>query len=529
MRNRSLPRHLASRLTAAVLWLIGGLCLAPVLAALAGAFWDAGHPSLAALAAAFADTARLAVLAANTLRVTLGTVAVALLIGVPLGFLGFRTDLPGRAALLLGCLLAACMPLYVTATCWMALLGMPFWMYKTAGAAWISGIAYAPLVAWIAGVAFASGDRDLEDTAAQDSGRWGLLWHVILPQSIWGIAMAAGVVTALCFWDITITDILMVRTFAEEVLTQFQLGAGPPQATAVALPAIVVAAALWAVTLRGLRRYGEAPATGVAERPPLIRLGRWRLAVALLAAATLVLFFVVPLAALVRTLGNPRNLVIAWRVAHAEILETLRVTPVAATIVTVLATAAAWAAARQPVSRRLIHGALLLMLSVPAPAVGIGLIRLLNRPGLAGALYDSEAGLILAYIIRTLPFAVIVLIPAMRQIPRDAEDAAVLDGSNWLGVMRSVVLPCAWQAMLAAWLLAFVLSLAEMGASFLVVPPGHVTLTTRFFTLIHYGVYPDAAGVCLILVGMVGLPAAILAALVWPRLNRAGRPRGRVG
>ena len=35
------------------------------------------------------------------------------------------------------------------------------------------------------------------------------------------------------------------------------------------------------------------------------------------------------------------------------------------------------------------------------------------------------------------------------------------------------------------------------------------TLTIRFFTLIHYGVYPDAAAMCLILLGAVALAGTI--------------------
>ena len=62
-----------------------------------------------------------------------------------------------------------------------------------------------------------------------------------------------------------------------------------------------------------------------------------------------------------------------------------------------------------------------------------------------------------------------------------------------------------------AWLLCFVVSLSEIGASFLVVPPGKSTLGIRFFTLIHYGVYPDAAAVCVILMSIVAVTAGGMA------------------
>lgn len=520
MRARPARDAGSRRIGTALLFLGAWVLLLPVLVALAGVFWADGALTLAPLRAAFSDPSRQAALAITTAQVTLGTVGVALLFGAPLGFLAFRTELPGRTAVRIGCLIAACLPVYVTTTCWLALTGLPFWLYKPWGAAWLGGMAYTPLVALISGVAFASGSRDLEDLAAQDTTPFGVLRHAVLPQSIRALTMAAGVVAVLSLWDITITDILMVRTFAEEVFTQFQLGAGPARAVAVSLPAVAVSLLLWAALGRLLRPYGEAADPGHVQPPALLRLGPWRpvaiTAVLLLGVALLAW----PVSALVRAVGSFAQLLTAWHATSPELLGTLRVTPLAATLTTALALGAAWAALERRRLAPWILGATLLMLAVPGPALGIGLIRVFNRPGAAGLLYDSEGILVLAYGLRAFPFALLVLLPALRQIPRDIRDAALLDGHSGPRLLVSVVVPLVWRSLAAAWLLAFVLSLAELGASFLVAPPGHTTLTTRFFTLIHYGVYPDAAGLCLLLLGLVCLPALALALLLGPSLSR---------
>lgn len=512
--------QIAAGMLAVLMWSLGVLCILPALLMLAGTFWHEGHPSLAHLAAAFSDMARLRQLFSTSVIVAVGSVGTSLAVGVPTGFLCFRTNLPLRRGIILACLLASCAPLYVTATCWMALFGMHFWLYSPWGAAWITGIAYTPLVTLVTGMAFAGSDRELEDAATMDTGRCGVFWHASLPAGSWGIGVAALTVTILSLWDISVTDILMVRTFSEEVFTQFQLGAGPWNAAAISLPVILLLGVLWLMIGRFVGERGEGTLWGKAQPPRVLDIGPMRHVLGVLVGLVVVAFFLVPACALIGTVGSVTNLITAWRTSECELLGTLRVTPVAATIALILAIPAAWTLTRGRYTRWPLLVGLLLLISVPAPIIGIGLIKLLNHEGISGAIYDSEAGLVLAYVIRAIPFAVLALWPAMKAIPREAEEVAVLDGGSWLMKFRSVILPATWRTIIVAWFLAFVLAVTDMGASFLVAPPGRATLSTRFFTLIHYGVYPDAAGICLILMGLVGLAAAIMAGFLWPIVMR---------
>ncbi|GKW48941.1 carbohydrate ABC transporter permease [Halomonas sp. NCCP-2165] len=88
----------------------------------------------------------------------------------------------------------------------------------------------------------------------------------------------------------------------------------------------------------------------------------------------------------------------------------------------------------------------------PQVAVLSGLfevIRALN-------LYNNPAGLILSYIIFTLPFTVWVLTTFMRQLPQELEEAAIMDGATpWVTITR-VFLPLMWPAMATTGLLAFI-------------------------------------------------------------------------
>jgi len=510
---------IAGKAVAALLWILGLACVAPVIAALAGCFWHEGAPSTAHFAAAFADIAGTARLLLNSGVVTLGAVLVALVLGVPMGFLCFRTDLPFRRVIIVGALVAACVPVYVTATCWMALFGMRFWLYSPCGAAWIHGLACTPLVVLITGACFATVDRSQEEAAALHTGAAGIFRHVSLPHAAWSMAAAAMVVAVLCLADITVTDVLVVRTFAEEVFTQFQLGAGPERAAAVSFPVVFLLAALAAALRRKLRDYGEAAVYGTGPAPAPLPLGAKRLPIALAVGCIVAAFLVVPVGSLLRTVGSCESLLTSFRASDRELLGTLRVTPIAASVCVVLAAGAARAAVKSRMARWPITVLAVLLVAVPAPIVGIGLIKVLNRPGPLGAIYDSQAVLVAAYVIRTLPFAFLVILPAVKRIPRELDDQLALAGGGLFHKVTCVLAPFCWKAIAVAWLLAFVLSLAETGASFLVVPPGRTTLTIRFLTLIHYGVYPDAAGICLLLLAVVAVAALGIGGLLWPAMK----------
>jgi len=98
---------------------------------------------------------------------------------------------------------------------------------------------------------------------------------------------------------------------------------------------------------------------------------------------------------------------------------------------------------------------LLTILSVsmfPQVAVLSGMFELIRALGL----YNSLPGLMLSNLILTLPFTVWVLTTFMRELPREIEDAAVMDGaSDWVIVWR-VFMPLLGPALVTSGLLAFI-------------------------------------------------------------------------
>jgi trehalose/maltose transport system permease protein len=88
----------------------------------------------------------------------------------------------------------------------------------------------------------------------------------------------------------------------------------------------------------------------------------------------------------------------------------------------------------------------------PQVAVLSGLFELIRALGL----YNNLAGLVLSYLIFTLPFTVWVLTTFMREMPVELEEAAMMDGATPWVVLTRIFLPLLGPAMATTGLLAFI-------------------------------------------------------------------------
>ncbi len=93
----------------------------------------------------------------------------------------------------------------------------------------------------------------------------------------------------------------------------------------------------------------------------------------------------------------------------------------------------------------------------PQVAVLSGMFELIRSLGL----YNTLPGLILANLMLTLPFTVWVLTTFMRELPKEIEEAAFVDGATPWIVVRRVFLPLMAPAAVTTGLLAFIVSWNE--------------------------------------------------------------------
>lgn len=102
--------------------------------------------------------------------------------------------------------------------------------------------------------------------------------------------------------------------------------------------------------------------------------------------------------------------------------------------------------------RGLLLASILAVSMFPQVAVLAGMFELIRAMGL----YNNVAGLILPYMIFTLPFTVWVLTTFMAQLPAELEEAAIMDGCSPWHIIKDVFMPLLWPALVSTGLLAFI-------------------------------------------------------------------------
>lgn len=524
---------MARRLVIVVLLL--GLLGAPLLLPLSAV----GSPGAWA---AWAEGGRIAGLAGTTLALAGLTLLFCLPPGVALAILLYRTDVPGRR--LIRALLAVAMfvPLPLFALAWQSVGGG--WRPWTQGllpAAFVHAMAGLPWVVWLTGLGLSRVDPDLEEDARTALPAAAALWRVTLRQAAPAIGLAAVWVALQTSGEITITDLGMVRTFAEEIYTEFVTDAPDAlgRAVAVALPATALAV-LVVGTL--VRRWTGRLVGSASARPPLVlRLGGWRrpalAGLVLLAAA----YAGVPLVSLFRQAGggadwSAHRLAVELRRAVTlqapMVLDSLAWAAAAGVLAAGLALVASWLALDSRRLRVLLFLLAVALWAVPGPVLGFGLKESINRimdvedalltwttaRPLKDVLYlwPTPLPVLWAHVARLFPYAVAVVWPAVRDVPGDLREAAWVDGASAWGEFRRVIWPATRRAFGIAALAVTALSLGELAASKIVQVPGRSTFAQELWAQMHYAATATTASL-----GLVQLTLAVamwgVLAVVWQR------------
>ncbi|MBV9136052.1 MAG: ABC transporter permease subunit, partial [Hyphomicrobiales bacterium] len=139
---------------------------------------------------------------------------------------------------------------------------------------------------------------------------------------------------------------------------------------------------------------------------------------------------------------------------------------------------AAYAMARRDFpGKKLVMLLFLLPLLVPPITYGIPMATVLYRTGLGGTL----AGVILANLVPTVPFVILVMIPFIEQIDPRIEAAARVFGAGTLRLFIYVLLPILTPGILAALLLVLVRTIGMFELTFLTAGPTSQTLVVALY------------------------------------------------
>jgi len=150
-----------------------------------------------------------------------------------------------------------------------------------------------------------------------------------------------------------------------------------------------------------------------------------------------------------------------------------------------------------------------LPLIVPLIVVGVALVLFFGAINVRTGYWT----VFVAHVIRTIPFATLVIIPTVVSFDETLEEAAMDLGSTEAQTFRRVTFPNILPGITASSLLVFTISFNEFVFTFFVKGPGTTTLPTYIWSRVRFGLTPEVnvmSTVFIVIAGTLILLAAYL-------------------
>jgi iron(III) transport system permease protein len=332
---------------------------------------------------------------------------------------------------------------------------------------------------------------------------------------------AAMLVFLLTLGEVGVASFLRYPVYSAEVLTQFAAFYDFSAATAAAIPMLIVTLMILAFEFRFVHAsILELSAPAFGRLTTLIKLGRWRFPLFGLVLAWTLVTVALPMAMLMLQSASLSVFTDALSRASDSIFRSVVFATAGATLLTALGFFLGYLVHSRALAWwRGIDALALFLFTLPGTVIGIGLVSLWNRP-VTNAIYATPSIIILGYIAQYAVLPIRITAATLQRIPPSLERAAQLCGASWFTTLRDILLPLAKSGLIAAWIIAYVFCLRDLGITMVVYPPGSDTLPVRILTLMANGTPSLIAALCLIMIVVTLLPLAVAA--LW--LKQRGQP-----
>lgn len=466
----------------------------------------------------------------NTLAICLLTSFIAIPLGGFLAITVQRTNLLGRriAWLCIGSQLT--LPLYVFAGGWCAMFGTQGWLpalipalkqTESVGSVLIvSAIHAMAMIPWVfvvCSLGLLNRNRNIEETADLEGGWLRTLARVIVPQLRPWLVAAAAICCLPVLTEMVVTNLFRVPSIAEQVYLDISLGTVRPWTylaiTLLTMLPVVLGGLLWQRTLPPWREI----LLHAYDPPAPIDLARQRLKVSAAAWFVIIATVFAPIASLIIKAGWTPNLADSGQSSYSwtfgrlvttvyegatlfgEQLQWSVLLALASALVAASVAVLLFACTTSRSLRILTSLVMLVMVSVPGPAVAMLFSFLMNRsspPGLT-YLYDyTIAAPVLAQQFRLLPYAWLITIAISASVSAATLEQLRLDGIStpWAVIyqLRAQILKPA----IAGLVLLAAISFGELSCSLLVLPAGMTTLSKQLFEFLHFGMRHQDSALC---------------------------------
>jgi iron(III) transport system permease protein len=450
----------------------------------------------------------------NTVTVSLAATVLALLFGFIIAWILSRTNVPGRHVL--EQLMA--IPYYVTpllgAFAW-SLLGAPesgfvnqAWralggedylidIATPWGIAWVMALFEGSVAFVMIGAVMKSMDPALEEASQIiGAGRLATMLRITLPLVAPGVLGAAIFVFAEMLGSFSAALVLglpsrfyVVTTAMYQLVSQY-----PPRiplAAAMGVSLFAVMFAMLFVYRRIVTRRSYVTITGKAFRPRVMDVGTLRFV--LLAVCMLYIALSVVLPLLTLAYASVQKIAVAFPAAANFTLDNYRTATTMNAVRSALGNSLVLGVATATIGVALMG--LLSWIIYRSRVPGSGMIeyivmfpqavpRLVFAFGMMWAwlifpipIYGTLWLLLIAYLTVFLPLGIRTISGVMLQIDRSLEESAQMCGAPWAYRIRTVTMPLLRPGLMAAWLLLFIASVRELGASILLMGPNAKVIT----------------------------------------------------
>ncbi|MBE7558505.1 iron ABC transporter permease [bacterium] len=490
----------------------------PILRTLWESFLVDGRWNLSAYRTAFgADSSGWQALSTSVL-ISLGTVAGAALVGVPVAFLLGRVDFPGRRLASVLVIFPLALPPLVGVLSFMflfesygvvplalqALLGLdrpPFRLTGLAGVLVVHIYSLFPFYTVFVAQALRGLDRSLEESSmALGAGRLRTLRRVTLPMLRPALMSATLLVfmTSMASFSAPYLFALNHHFLSTDIFLN-KINNNNPQALALT----VVLAGISLAFLGLIRKVGPGRVLGGGKGSPaplrqLRSPAARRLAATAAAAFCLLVLlphFMIAFLAFVKTGGwthtvlpehytleNFRRMFVQ-PMFFAPIVNSVKMAGMAAVAVGVFGLMAALLVVRgRFAARGLLEMAVMLPWALPGTVIAISLIVSLSQPHLltGGVAWAGSVWLLpVAYFVRFMPLGVRSTASALEQLDPALEEASASLGAGPLRTFRRVLLPLLWPGCLAGMLFTFITAVGEYTSSILLYVPDNMPISIK--------------------------------------------------
>ncbi len=495
-----------------LIFLIGVL---PILFMIAKSFFVEGNFSFSYYQEIFSSN-RAWILFKNSFILSFLTAFFTTVVGVPIGIVLGKTDLPFKNVFTFLFSIPLLIPPYIVAVSWFYIFGKNGFLSKLFGSKigeitssfyfGLGGVVFVlfsvflPVVI-ILTMAYLKVINPRLEEAGKLVSNWRLvLKDITIPLIFSGIFLGSMLVFILSFGELGVPLFLRYNVFPVETFTQFSAFYNFGSATASAVPLALIAFLFLLVERIFLHEKTYQLKLADSTEFLVINLKsckKWIFTVIFLFCFFIVIF---PFSVLIFKSLSLEAYKQAFSMAGDSLFRSFLFAFIGATFLTFIGFLVGYFVYKNelPFSKTL-DSITIFIFALPSAVIGVGLISTFNN-SLTNFIYTTPAIIIIGYVAKYLAITNRLTVAFLSQIPPSMEESAQIVGARWFRRMIFIVAPLIKKGLIVSWIVSFIFCFRDFGLTMLVYPPGQDTFPVRIFTLMANGSPELISALCVVMV-----------------------------